>query len=51
MMRIPIIAGLAACCAASLAGSTLQRLSLNDMIQKSTVIVRGTIQPGTACGI
>ncbi|MGP0075180.1 MAG: hypothetical protein ACLPWF_24985 [Bryobacteraceae bacterium] len=51
MMRIPIIAGLAACCAASLAGSTLQRLSLNDMIQKSTVIVRGTIQPGTSAAL
>jgi hypothetical protein len=32
----------------SLPGSTLQRLSLNDMIQKSTMIVRGTVQPGSS---
>jgi len=28
-----------------LQATTLQQLSLNDMIQKSTVIVRGTVQP------
>lgn len=37
-----------AVCVAALPGSTLQRLSLNDMIQKSTMIVRGTIQPGSS---
>ena len=31
-----------------LAGATLQRLSLKDMIQKSTLVVRGTVQPGTS---
>ena len=35
----------------SLPGSTLQRLSLNDMILKSSVIVRGTIQPGTSAAL
>ena len=44
MMRKLIILAIAAAC---LPASTLQRLSLNDMIQKSTLIVRGTIQPGT----
>jgi hypothetical protein len=29
-------------------GSTLQRLSLTDMIQKSTLVVRGTVQKGTS---
>lgn len=37
-----------ACLTLPLAASTLQRLSLTDMIQKSTLIVRGTIQPGTS---
>jgi len=31
-----------------LPGSTLRQLSLNDMIQQSTVIVRGKVQPATA---
>ena len=48
MMRKLIILAVVAGCLASLSGSTLQRLSLNDMIQKSTMIVRGTIQPGTS---
>jgi hypothetical protein len=48
MTRRLIIAGLAAVCGASLMGSTLLRLSLDDMIQKSTMIVHGTIQPGTS---
>jgi hypothetical protein len=48
MMRRLTISGLAAVCVASLAGSTLQQLSLNDMIAKSTMIVRGTLQPGTS---
>jgi hypothetical protein len=34
--------------ASTLRASTLQRLSLNDLIQKSTTIVRGTIQPGSS---
>lgn len=34
-----------------LSASTLQRLSLNDMIQKSTLIVRGTIQPGSSAAL
>jgi hypothetical protein len=44
MMRKLIILAIAGAC---LPASTLQQLSLNDMIQKSTLIVRGTIQPGT----
>ena len=44
-MRKLIIVALVAVCTAP--GSTLQRLSLTDMIQKSTMIVRGTTQPGT----
>jgi len=46
MRKLIILAGVAA--SLSLQASTLQRLSLNDMIQKSTMIVRGTIQPGTS---
>jgi hypothetical protein len=53
MMRNLIILALATVGLASLPGSnlsasTLQRLSLNDMIQKSTMIVHGTILPGTS---
>jgi hypothetical protein len=47
-MRKLIIMAVAAACLASLPASTLQRLSLADMIQKSTMIVRGTIQPGSS---
>jgi hypothetical protein len=47
-MRRLIILSLGVACLTFLAGSTLQRMALNDMIQKSTMIVRGTIQPGTA---
>jgi hypothetical protein len=47
-MRKLIILAVAAGCLPSISGSTLQRLSLTDMIQKSTMIVRGTIQPGTS---
>jgi hypothetical protein len=47
-MRRLILLTVAACCLTFLPGSTLQRLSLTDMIQKSTMIVRGTIQPGTS---
>src|SRR5277367_378899 len=51
MRKLIILAAAALCIAilpeANLQSSTLQRLSLNDMILKSTMIVRGTIQPGT----
>jgi hypothetical protein len=50
-MRRLILLTVAASCLTSLPGSTLQRLSLNDMIQKSTMIVRGTIQPGTSAAL
>ncbi|HEX5226451.1 MAG TPA: hypothetical protein VFW44_02020 [Bryobacteraceae bacterium] len=50
MMRKLIILALVAIGTTSIValGSTLQRLSLNDMIVKSTMIVRGTVQPGTS---
>jgi hypothetical protein len=44
MRRLTILALVAACCA-PLPGSTLLKLSLDDMIQKSTAIVHGTVQP------
>ncbi len=47
MTRRSIILALAAACAATMGASTLQRLSLNDLVLKSTAIVRGTVQPGT----
>jgi hypothetical protein len=51
VMRTPITMAMAALFAATwpqgAPASTLQQLSLNDLIQKSTMIVRGTIQPGT----
>ncbi len=50
-MRRLILLAVAASCLTSLAASTLQRLSLNDMIQKSTMIVRGRIQPGTSAAL
>jgi len=41
--------GLALACATSLSAATLQRLSLDEMAQKSTMIVRGTVQgPATS---
>jgi hypothetical protein len=51
MMRKPIIAILAAGTFMSATGSTLQRLSLNDLILKSTMIVQGTIQPGSSAAM
>ncbi len=51
MMRRLIFAAVLASCLTFLSGSTLQRLSLNDMIQKSTVIVRATVQPGAAAAL
>lgn len=50
-MRKLILLAAAAACFTSLPASTLQRLSLNDMIQKSTMIVRGSIQPGTSTSL
>jgi hypothetical protein len=51
MLRKLISLAVVAGCLTSLSGSTLQRLSLNDMILKSTMIVRGTIKPGTSGAI
>jgi hypothetical protein len=48
MTRRLIILAAAVGCLFSLPGSTLQRLSLNDMVTKSTMIVRGTVQPATS---
>jgi hypothetical protein len=50
-MRKLIIAVVAAACLSPLPAATLQRLSLTDMIQKSTMIVRGTIQPGSSAAL
>ncbi len=44
-MRRLIMSAVVAACLAPLPGSTLQQLSLNDMILKSTTIVYGTVQP------
>jgi hypothetical protein len=55
MQKLILLTGAAACLVllpdARLQASTLQRLSLNDMIQKSTMIVRGTIQPGPSSAL
>ena len=51
MMRKLIILALAVACWTLVVGSTLQQLSLNDMILKSTTIVRGTLQPGTSAAL
>jgi hypothetical protein len=47
-MRKLIIAAVIAACLSTLPAATLQRLSLTDMIQKSSAIVRGTIQSGSS---
>jgi hypothetical protein len=47
-MRRLSIYGVLGMLAASLAGSTLRQLSLDDMILQSTMIVRGTVQPSNA---
>jgi hypothetical protein len=44
-MRRLIITAFVAACLAPLPGSTLLKLSLDDMIGKSTAIVHGTVQP------
>jgi hypothetical protein len=46
-MRRLMISALVAACLAPLPGSTLLQLSLNAMIQQSTAIVRGTVQPAS----
>ena len=51
MRRLIILLVVAAGCLTLAPASTLQRLSLNDMIQKSTMIVRGTIQPGSSAAL
>ncbi len=43
-----IVSALIAACLAPLPGSTLLKLSLDDMIGKSTAIVHGTVQPTSA---
>jgi hypothetical protein len=45
MRKLSIYVALTLACLAGLPGSTLLQLSLNDMIQQSTVIVRGKVQP------
>jgi|SRR5215472_4407252 len=47
-MYKPFKIGALAVLATALPGSTLRQLSLDDMILQSTMIVHGTIQPGTA---
>jgi hypothetical protein len=48
-MSISRSLGLVFACAISLPAATLQRLSLDEMTQKSTMIVRGTVQgPATS---
>jgi len=44
MQKLLGLACAVVCCVAPLPGSTLQQLSLDDMIQKSTMIVRGQTQ-------
>jgi hypothetical protein len=44
-MRRLILSAFLAGCLAPLPGATLLKLSLSDMIQKSTAIVHGTVQP------
>jgi len=50
MRRLITLAAVAGCLTLAPA-STLQRLSLNDMVEKSTMIVRGTIQPGSSAAL
>lgn len=48
MFRKLVIAAAFVATSASVFASTLQRLTLNDMIQKSTMVVRGSILPGAS---
>jgi hypothetical protein len=50
MRKLNILA-VAAASLLPLSGSILQQLSLNDMIEKSTLVVRGVVQPGTASAL
>jgi hypothetical protein len=50
MGRLAIL-GLAVGCLTSLSASTLQHLSLKDMVLKSTLIVQGKVQPGTSAAL
>ncbi len=50
MVKLAIL-GLAVGCLTGLSASTLQRLSLNDMVLKSTMIVQGKVQPGTTAAL
>jgi hypothetical protein len=45
------ILGLAVGCLTSLSASTLQRLSMKQMILQSTMIVEGKVQPGTSAAL
>lgn len=47
MARLAIL-GLAVGCLTCLSASTLQHLNMKDMVQKSTMIVQGKVQPGTS---
>src|ERR1700691_3382492 len=47
-MRRLILLAVVAACVAPLPGATLLQLSLDDLIQKSTAIVQGTVQPTQA---
>ena len=46
MQKLLRVGALAAIAASLLSASTLRQLSLNDLILQSTMIVRGTVQPG-----
>lgn len=50
MVRLAIL-GLAVGCLTCLSASTLQRLSMKDMVLKSTMIVQGKVQPGTSAAL
>jgi len=48
MRKLIILAAAAACLTSA---STLQRLTMSDMIQKSTMIVRGSMLPGSSAAL
>lgn len=50
MVRLAIL-GLAVGCLTNLGASTLQRLSMKDMVLKSTMILEGKVQPGTSAAL
>jgi hypothetical protein len=51
MMRRLALWGVVVGCLTCLSASTLQRLTLDDMILKSTMIVQGTVQPGSTAAM